>query len=62
MDFDPLQRGLGAFAFGFKRREPVTEQIVEIVLDHLLEAAELVVGKDDFPPVRLSPAPGPRRR
>ncbi|MGQ0445721.1 MAG: hypothetical protein ACT4O2_11515 [Beijerinckiaceae bacterium] len=51
LDFDALQRGLGAFALGFERGEAVTEQIIEIgdpVLHHFVKAAEPVFGQEDF--------------
>jgi hypothetical protein len=51
LDFDPLPRGLGAFAIGIERGEPVAEQFVETddaVFHHLVKAAEFVVGTSDF--------------
>ncbi|WP_348273238.1 hypothetical protein [Methylocapsa sp. D3K7] len=51
LDFDALQRGLGAFAPGFEHGEPIPQHIVEIrdaLLHHFVEAAEFVVSLGDF--------------
>jgi hypothetical protein len=51
LDFDPLQRSLGTFAFEFERGEPIPEHIIEsgdVVFHHLVEAAEFAIGLGDF--------------